>query len=158
MRLPRVRFTVRRLMIVVVVVALVLEGDSWRRRLAYCRSNAARCVSAEQFHMWMARSHLGLADRYRRQAADERGPVLFYNEQAVLYAMAARGERERAERAADRGRRFRRAAMFPWVSMPPAETEMIGTLPVDRDQLSENSQRGPERKPDSGHKRLVGGT
>lgn len=53
MRLPRVRFTVRRLMVVVAVVAVILVATRWSLRLKVYRSKAvefARVAEANQFY------------------------------------------------------------------------------------------------------------
>ena len=132
MKRPRVRYTVRRLMVGVAVMALVFEVESGRRRYPYCRSNAARCASAEKVHLWMADNHERISALFRKHAAEARGSVRYANEQAALFARASGGERAKAKDAAGRGAAFRRAALFPWVAIPPEEAEPMGVGRPDR--------------------------
>jgi hypothetical protein len=111
MKLPRL--TVRRLMVVVAVAAVVLWVESWHRRYAYCERNLARCASAEEFHLWMAAGHERITALYRKLAAGERGSVRYNTEQAAIFARAARDEQAEAKMAADRGKAFRRASIYP---------------------------------------------
>jgi hypothetical protein len=144
MRLPRVRFTVRRVMISVVIVALACEVELWRRRYPHCRDSAARCASEENAHLYLAESHRRISALYRRLAADGAGSLRFHREQAALFARAALKARAQARVAADRGEVFRRAARYPWISIPPAETDPIGVGLVDRIELSETDGKEPD--------------
>jgi hypothetical protein len=158
MRLPRVRFTVRLMMAAVAVMALAFELELLRRRNGYSRHHAARCATAERFHLWMARSHRAVSFRYRSRAASDETGYHFLNEQAVLSSRAAMVERSRARRAADRGREFRRAAILPWDSIPPPEAEPFGAVPVDRDEPLEPPATEVRTGPMPGGHRLQGGT
>jgi hypothetical protein len=145
MRLPRVRFTVRRVMISVVIVALACEVELWRRRYPHCRDSAARCASEEKSHLYLAGSHRRISALYRKLAADGAGSLRFNREQAALFARAALKERAQARVAADRGEAFRRAARYPWVTIPPAETDPMGVGFVDRIERSDTDGKEPDR-------------
>jgi hypothetical protein len=132
MKLPRL--TVRRLMVVVAVAAVVLWVESWHRRYAYCERNLARCASAEEFHLWMAAGHERITALYRKLAAGERGSVRYNTEQAE------------AKMAADRGKAFRRASIYPWHTLPPAEPETAGAGRVEPEERPEK----PSRKSSTG--------
>jgi hypothetical protein len=144
MKLPRL--TVRRLMVVVAVAAVVLWVESWHRRYAYCERNLARCASAEEFHLWMAAGHERITALYRKLAAGERGSVRYNTEQAAIFARAARDEQAEAKMAADRGKAFRRASIYPWLTLPPAEPETAGAGRVEPEERPEK----PSRKSSTG--------
>jgi hypothetical protein len=74
----------------------------------------------------MADSHEKIAALYRKRAADPRESARFSNEQAAIFARAARAERAKARRAADRGQAYRRAAVYPWLAIEPDESEPAG--------------------------------
>src|ERR687893_39556 len=119
MRLPRVRFTVRRMMVAVAVVALVVWLERWRRRVPYCRQQALRCAAAQRSHLGLAGSHERIAALYRTHPADRQAVVRYDIEQSVIFTLGAWSERAKAKRAAGRAGAFRRAAMSPWCSIPP---------------------------------------
>jgi hypothetical protein len=137
MKLSVPRVTVRRLMVAVAIAALAFEAEAWRRRYPYCQSRAARSAEIERSHLWMADSHEKIAALYRKRAADPRESARFNNEQAVIFARAARIERTKAKRAADRGRDYRRAALNPWLPIAPDEPDSAGFRPPDRDGRDE---------------------
>ena len=126
-------------MVAVAIMALAFEAEAWRRRYPYCQSRAARSVEIERSHLWMADSHEKIAALYRRRAADPRESARYNNEQAVIFARAARTERAKAKRAADRGTDYRRAALNPWLPITPddvpylrdKEKELNGVLAAD---------------------------
>ena len=131
MRVPRVRFTVRRMMVAVAVVALVVWLEMWRRRSPYCQQQALRCASAQRSHLWLAESHERIAARYRAHPADPQAVVRYDIEQSVLFTQAAWSERAKAERAADRAEAFRRAARYPWSPMPPEGDDPLESSRID---------------------------
>ena len=134
MKLRAPRFTVRRLMVAVAITALAVEAEAWRRRYLYCQSRAARSVEIERSHLWMADSHAKIAALYRKRAADPRESARFNNEQWVIFTTAARTERAKAKRAADRGQAYRRAALYPWLPILSEEVDSAGFRPPNRDQ------------------------
>src|SRR4051812_16865095 len=115
---PHVRFTVRRMMVAVAVIALALWLEMWRRRVPLCRQQALRCAAAQGSHLWLAESHERIAVLYRTHPVDPQAVVRYDIEQSVIYTRASWSERAKARRAADRAGAFRRAAMYPWSSMP----------------------------------------
>ena len=132
MRLPRVRFTVRRMMVAVAVVALAFWLEMWRRRAPYCRHQAVRCASAQRSHLWLAESHERIAALYRSASGGPAGrrPV---RHRAIGHLHP--GGLERAGEGEAGGRRaeaFRRAAMYPWSSMPPEGDDPLETSRIDR--------------------------
>jgi hypothetical protein len=113
MRLPRVRFTVRRMMIAVAVVALAIWGQRLAERSAYCRAQATYCRLRQQGHTaiasryeWLAQNPHGYRigpDSVRRSSQERRGHYL--------------GLAARFGALADR---FERAIWTPW-RLPPAD-------------------------------------
>jgi hypothetical protein len=139
MKLPVPRLTVRRMMVAVAITAVAFEAESWRRRYPYCQSRAARCVEIERSHLWMADSHEKISALYRKRAADPRESARFNNEQAAIFARAARGERAKAKRAADRAQVYRRAALYPWLAIAPVVDESAGFSPPGRGERDEQA-------------------
>jgi hypothetical protein len=119
MRFPRVRLTVRRLMVAVALAGFAFAVGSWYRRSPYYRDQAARCAEAEQSHLRMAVNHERIAALYRAYTAGHRGSARYNDEQARLFARAAGAERAAAKRAGERGEAYRQAARFPWLLNPP---------------------------------------
>jgi hypothetical protein len=106
-------------MVVVLIAGLACAIEAWRRRAVYCLEEAARCVEAEQSHLWMAMSHDRVAALYRRYVAEHRGSARYNQEQAQIFHRASVGERSVAKRAAGRRDAYRRAARYPWLALPP---------------------------------------
>jgi hypothetical protein len=131
MRSPRLRFTVRRMMVAVAVVALVVWLERWCRRVPFCRQQAIRCASAQRSHLWLAGSHERIAALYRRHPADPQAVIRYDIEQSVLFTLGAWSERAKAKRAAGRAEAFRRAAMYPWCSMPPEGDDPLESSRID---------------------------
>ena len=119
MRVPRLRFTMRRMMVAVAVVALATRLETWHRSSPYCRHQAIRCASAQETHVGLAGSQERISYLYRRHPAGPQAVVRYDIEQSDLFTQAAWSERAMAKRSADREGAFRRAAMYPWCSMPP---------------------------------------
>ena len=151
-------------MVAVAIFALAFELESWNRRNPYCQDNATRCASAERAHLWLAEGHERISALYRKHAADPRASVRYNNEQAAFFTRAARGERAESARAAERGEAFRRAARYPWVSIPPKEVDPMGFGRIDREGqpgksgLNEGSNRdrdGPRSR--DGNPRMLDG-
>ena len=132
MRVPLARYTVRRMMVAVAVVALACWLEMWRRRSPYCQHQAIRCASAQRSHLWLAESHERIAALYRRHPADPQAVARYDIEQSVFFTRAAWSERAKAKRAADRAEAFRRAAMYPWSPMPPEGDDPLETSRIDR--------------------------
>jgi hypothetical protein len=131
MRVPRVRFTVRRMMVAVAVVALVVWLERWRRRVPFCRQQALRCAAAQRSHLGLAGSHERIAALYRTHPADPRAVVRYDIEQSVIFTLGAWSERAKAKRAAERAEAFRRAAMYPWCTIPPERDDPLETSRID---------------------------
>ena len=143
MRVPRVRFTVRRMMVAVAVMALAFWLEMWRRRSPYCKHQAIRCASAGRSHLWLAESHERIAALYRTHPAGPQAVVRYDIEQSVLFTQAAWSERAKAERASDRAEGFRRAAMYPWCSMPAEGDDPLESSRIDRPERPELSSLAP---------------
>ena len=133
MRVPRVRFTVRRMMVAVAVVALVVWLEMWRRRVPFCRQQALRCAAAQRSHLGLAGSHERIAALYRTHPADPQAVVRYDIEQSVIFTLGAWSERAKAKRAAGRAEAFRRAATYPWSPMPPE-----GGDPLEADRVEQD--------------------
>jgi hypothetical protein len=129
MRLPRVRLSVRRMMVAVAVVAVAAEVEVWRRRYPYCRTQAARCASAHRAHLRLAQSHERIAALYSKPPTDPRAAARYSVEQSVFFIKAAWSERAKAKRASERAAAFRQAAMCPWLSVPPGGNDPLEASP-----------------------------
>ena len=75
MRLPRVRFTVRRMMIVVALVAVVMESVRAYRRREYCKAQAAWLTrqierETEQARQFRSIGNRIMAENRRRESHD----------------------------------------------------------------------------------------
>jgi hypothetical protein len=99
MGLRHVRFTVRRLMLVVAVVALILGVETARRRWYYLREAAGLTRQAGKFR------------RYAREFGDR-----CQREMALIHE-------SEANRMDQVSREYRRAADHPWGS--PPENELL---------------------------------
>jgi hypothetical protein len=110
MRLPRVRFTVRRLMVAVAILAVVfgvtLESIRLGRRWAYYHRRAAYYEQSEELFRFIGRGE-------RQAAASTSG-------QAAKRSLQQAAECElRVPFYAELKRRHRYAEWRPWTSLPP---------------------------------------
>jgi hypothetical protein len=137
MRLPRIRFTVRRIMIVVAIAAVALGANDLRRR--WYRFRALRSI-----HEWNGRACSTMAERHastaannereaeRLRAALKSGHYGVRSETELVAQIASNTEAQAAiERAAERKNRARalfhdalrlkyeRASRYPWISVGP---------------------------------------
>ena len=137
MRLPRIRFTVRWIMIVVVYAAVALGANDLRRR--WDRFHALRSM-----HEWKGRASSTLAERHastttdnereakRLRTALKSGHYCVRSETELVAYIASNTEVAAAiERAAERKNRTRarfhdalrlkyeRASRYPWISVAP---------------------------------------
>ena len=101
MPLPRVRFTVRRLMIAVAVVAVLLGGELLRRKRADRLERLA----------W-------LAGRERMLLANRHDPSLEIAAGNLKHGKPM-GVEEALQEIAKQRRRFEYAAAHPWLPVPP---------------------------------------
>jgi hypothetical protein len=101
MRLPRVRFTVRRLMVAVAIVALTIAAIQMGQRRSFCREQAER---------WDTN-----AEVLRIQAGAILTNSLSPLEEIEREVDLLNRHRERAER---QRHRFARAASYPWLPIP----------------------------------------
>jgi hypothetical protein len=127
MRLPRVRFTIRRMMLVILVVAIavggLIETGRYRIRLRRRSSEYSRIAS----------SHSGKRLHYERQAKEAEDMAISFHYMAKVAPESAaeshRVERENLEQAAllsrlaqkERGlmNKWRRAQQLPWLPVAP---------------------------------------
>jgi hypothetical protein len=141
MRLPRIRFTVRWIMIVVVYAAVALGANDLRRR--WDRFHALRSM-----HEWKGRACSTMAERPGSTAADNEreaerlraalssGHYGVRSETELVAQIASNTEAQAAvERAAERKSRARarfhdalrlkyeRASRYPWISVRPDPPE-----------------------------------
>jgi hypothetical protein len=101
MRLPRVRFTVSRLMVAIAVLASLFGGLQLRQRAEFYRRQAAICALFEEQSTWYANelgNHPDLTIEERQE--DERGNLLEARHFAALKVIYAR------------------VASHPWESLP----------------------------------------
>jgi type II secretory pathway pseudopilin PulG len=134
MRLPRVRFTIRRIMIVVAIVALLMGG----MRLLWLRSVYRKAALAHATFENLART---LQRMVENEGKDER-------ELEIAFGMKVESESEvvKAKRAADarvnqktaeyhaaQRQKYERAASRPWVPIapdsPPPEPDVAPNPP-----------------------------
>ncbi len=134
MKWPRVRFTVRRMMVLVAAVAVLLGASSAYRRATYCRYAADDCAVAERQHRFFAAFHEMNAQQHRSMAEYDRGRVRtaefesereasrksaqFWDEQVIADESRMKGSLAKAERAAALRAAFVRASRRPWLSIP----------------------------------------
>jgi len=131
MRLPRVRFTVRTLTIVVVGAALLAGGIVlWRRSARYQRTAHFHAHTAsrfraeqrskastakagrEQAEMWM-RLARATGSKTAEEAAEAAGPGI------AVYEAAARAAGAKADYHTLLGEKYTHAAARPWLPMEP---------------------------------------
>jgi hypothetical protein len=105
MRMPRFRFTVRRMMVAMAVVAVLCGGEVLRRRRAFYLERADLYAKHE--------------DGYLRSVAD----LTKLAKEVPALREAASNIRQLAERAAARRRCYERAARYPWLAIPPDPPE-----------------------------------
>jgi hypothetical protein len=132
MPLPRVRFTVRRLMIAVAIVALILGAELTRRRSVQFRLLARSYAAAAEFDgliLGGGTTTFGLHDGQIREnrggssiriLADE-GTIEFTIDAALAYD--ADRLRRRAEYHGLLRRKYDRAARHPWLPVEPVPPE-----------------------------------
>jgi hypothetical protein len=101
MRLPRVRFTVRRLMIAVAVVAVLLGGELIRRQRAARLERLA----------WLARCERMLATSHPEEEREIASPYLKHGKQMGVVEALQEIARQRL--------RYEYAASHPWLPVPP---------------------------------------
>jgi hypothetical protein len=121
MRLPRVRFTVRRLMIAVAVVAVLIGAGISVRRSIFLSREAAACSGFESF--WRDQGH------YSRKAAEDYSRIAkmstdsnFASELRGLARDSAEQAEHDVERADYFGRlkaKYEAAVRRPWLSVEP---------------------------------------
>jgi hypothetical protein len=135
-RLPRLRFTIRWMMVVVAIVALALGSTLWglkMRRLA--RSYALRASMSKQLES----KHRGLEARVTgavqeieelQQEIGEPGPVreepsfaAIGLDQMRLISEYAAHSRRLADHHATLRRKYERAARYPWLPVDPDPPE-----------------------------------
>ena len=131
MRIPRVRFSVRRLLIGVAVVAVVVGGllQAW----VWPRVARAR-VRQAVFYGGMARYNRFMADRLASQiddatetirvrikfgAGDSEAELRRFRQGIPVWTAAIPRHRDRADWAEGLARTYRRAALKPWQSLDP---------------------------------------
>jgi hypothetical protein len=111
MRLPRVRLTVRRLLVAVAVVEAAAGVEALRRRSEGFRELALYHASEETLYL----DHARLWDEGQSAGCTEIPPDATPEE----YAQGARRCRLRAAYAAGLSRKYERAAARPWLPVAP---------------------------------------
>jgi hypothetical protein len=100
MRVPRVRFTVRWMMVTVVVVASLLAAERSRRRSGFYRKQAAVCACLEVEHWVLATD--GLFAGIGQEGRDNQKVNM---EKSIHYKALKE--------------RYRRVSRRPWEALPP---------------------------------------
>ncbi len=129
MRLPRVRLTVRRMMVVVAVVAVALAGGLTYRRWAVYRERAAGHAHAEQLARFLLGGGIAVIRGADGRVEEVNGPVAVRTSEAgggltefmILptpgYDAVALGRR--AAYHARLRRKYERASARPWLPVEP---------------------------------------
>ena len=107
MRLPRVQFTIRRLMISVAIVGLILGGEIIRRRRQFYRTSAAYHAKEEGRMLWLLRGgfvHETDETGKRRRVQIGRNLDREQVRERLLYHSVMR-------------ERYQRVARYPWLSI-----------------------------------------
>ena len=122
----RPRLTIRAMMVVVALVALLIAGGMWgvkmRRRSAdYRRAAALQCARLEIESLKWLRSDEEHAARYA-ELAGLNGDDL-WKELLRVRVDRVRVDRERAPYHAEARRRYERAARYPWWGEPELPPE-----------------------------------
>jgi len=103
MRMPRVRFTVRRMMIAVAVAALILYVENLRRRhVTFQRRATINASYARQF----------------REAFEKRSLNVFAFQHGPVFAATPTLRFKWAEYHENLSRKYERAASHPWETVP----------------------------------------
>jgi hypothetical protein len=138
-RLPRVRFTVQRLMIVVAIIAILFGAGDWGVRLNNRRIKGQRivewCLDQEGLIRTLAEQdsresgdQRESAETWRVKARNAENPDLLRirldaaegcDRRAEYWSGRARQRLEDAEVYAGMRRRFERAMSHPWEALPP---------------------------------------
>jgi hypothetical protein len=134
------RFTVRRLMIAVAIIAILLGAGDWGVRLNNRRIKGRRivewCFDQEFSHRGLAKhydletgGHRKSAEEWRSKAQNAENPALRRiregaaedcDQRAEYWSGLAKQQHEEAEVYARMRRTFERAASHPWEALPPA--------------------------------------
>jgi hypothetical protein len=141
MPLPRFRFSVRRMMVAVAVVAIVMGADNMRRRRDRWRELGFRHQMGENSNLRLAKAHSETAAQDEAGAESHRAAAAAahvdrtVNEEmhsgfaAAFAAQAAKerdGERKHLTLASFHGelrRKYERAARYPWLPVAPDPPE-----------------------------------
>jgi hypothetical protein len=140
MRLPRVRFTVRRLMVAVAVIALLSGGEVARRRWVFCKQRAAGHRSLQNDLITMAVSR-------ERSIQAARGSGRAGDTLPLLWKAMAANDRLRAGHHAAMAGEFQRAASRPWLGIPEERPE---PPPIDAGLVMEQILRNQASSPEAG--------
>jgi hypothetical protein len=110
MRLPRVRFTVRRLMVVVAVISVLLGAERYRRRRVFCLSRA----SYHRLHvMFWCGNHIVAPIGYSRVPRGQRPSPPDYEKLQYV-----RRRDLHIDWHWSLAERFESAALHPWLALP----------------------------------------
>ena len=114
MRLPRFRFTVRRMMAVVAIVGLMIAVGVVYRRAVFFRERTRHHTDEVWRHSWFAMEQMGMA--YRRALEGD-------NLSAGLHKDEAQREWEMVSHHRGWGMRFEAASWRPWLPVEPEPAE-----------------------------------
>ena len=107
MRVPRVRLSVRRMMVAVAIVAILfaaLVAPRWRT-----------CSEQIAYHALEEEEFTRAADSFQRATVSRRDKAT----EAMIQGILASGFRVEAARHAGLQWEWRRARLLPWVALPP---------------------------------------
>ena len=139
MSLPRIRFKVRRLPALVLIVASTLGAAYACRNYSHCRSRARFYAASQRDYRWAADSARSLASAYRERAkdrrdkaqsagvGDERIGILVaakvFDEAAADQDRQAARDLAAAERASTWEKTFYHRSWRPWLRSAPEPSE-----------------------------------
>jgi len=130
MRLPRVRFTVRRMMIAVAIVASLFSSAMMYRRYHYCLQSEEYFIDQTKFHIEFAemlRSSAEIAadtsrdirSRGKYGSKDYLAEVAKWQRRATRDRELATWHSAEASRMGKAADAFRRVQSRPWLAIPP---------------------------------------
>jgi hypothetical protein len=136
-KLPHVRFTVRRIMLAVAIIAGLLGALSWAARMTHL----ARTYRAQAEYLTRTEHHnLDMAATYDRQSslAQAAGETA----RAHTLALQATQARQYAAQIAAWSRAYERVALQPWKRVPPGTIHLMAQAPPSPIDLVPNTLRG----------------
>jgi hypothetical protein len=117
MRFPRFRFTIRRMMIVVAIVAVLVTAERLRRIRSYRLQKAEDYSAAEQ-------AYLADVRKFDAQFTTPRAINEAFSSRRIMSLMRSQGRiRKLGEHSGKLKRTYEKAARYPWLPVEPDPPE-----------------------------------